>query len=365
MTGAVFFGFAWAGPAIPYPPPGPGEDTAAIGPVSGYFQKIGLQVHGDTYPLTWGDDGHLYASSGDPHWGGKPDGLDIERFEGMPPDYRIARVNPMADYKGNAAEGPKPTGMLCAGGILYLAFQNLLGVKPRPHGMKSQSGADAVIVRSRDHGKTWEPAIGAIKEPMFPGPSFGGPAFVNFGRNNEGARDGFAYAVSSDQWDNGSHVRLGRAPLDRLTEAAAWEWVGGFGPGLSPRWTRSLAAATPVITRERSLGAPEMVWIAAAKRYLLLSWRLHEDFNCDKGTDLLIYESPEPWGPFTLVHEECPWEDDGTTPYCPRLPLKWVSVRDGVLIGWLQFSGSWRENSMHYRSHVKPFSLRLRSYGDG
>jgi hypothetical protein len=32
---------------------------------------------------------------------------------------------------------------------------------------------------------------------------------VNFGRNNAGARDGYAYAVSTDQWDNGSPgVRL-------------------------------------------------------------------------------------------------------------------------------------------------------------
>ncbi len=44
-----------------------------------------------------------------------------------------------------------------------------------------------MIVSSRDHGKTWSPAIKDIKTPMFPGNKFGGPAFVNNGRDNANA----------------------------------------------------------------------------------------------------------------------------------------------------------------------------------
>ena len=50
--------------------------------------------------MTWGDDDDIYASAGDPNWGGKNDGLDIEKFSGEPPHYTITRINPMADYKG-------------------------------------------------------------------------------------------------------------------------------------------------------------------------------------------------------------------------------------------------------------------------
>jgi hypothetical protein len=103
-----------------------------------------------------------------------------------------------------------------------------------------------------------------------------------------------------------------------------------------------------------------MVYLASLKRYLLFSWRLHQDFSPDHGADLIVFEAPEPWGPFSLAHYEEYWEGVETTPYCPRLPLKWMES-DGVT-GWLQFSGTWRGGggTPHYRSHVRPFRLTLR-----
>lgn len=353
--------FAWESPAISYPPPAPGEDVSALGPVSGYFSHVGLQVHGDTFPMTWADDGEIYASSGDPHWGGKPDGLDVECFAGNAPAYRISRVNAMPDYRGNGGEGDKPSGMICVGGVLYLAFQNALGKRPPARGERSQHGSDATIVRSLDHGRSWTPARSAISAPMFPGHAFGGPAFVNVGRNHDGAPDGFVYAVSADQWDNGSHLRTGRVPADRIMDAGAWEWVGLLGGDGPPCWTRDLASATPVLSRERNISLPEMVYVAPLSRYLLLTWCLKGDFSADHGSELFLYEAPSPWGPFALVHHEDPWESPDVNPYCPRLPLKWLSVTSDGIAGWLQFSGSWREQSRHYRSHVRKFRLHVRT----
>ncbi|MEK7764967.1 MAG: hypothetical protein AAB368_01905, partial [bacterium] len=238
----VVTSFAWDGETIVYPPPAAGDDLAAIGPVSGYFASSGHQVHGDTYPMTWGDDGEIWTSSGDPHWGGKPDGLDVEKITGAPPNYRIARVHAMPEYKGNGGEGQKPTGMTSVRGVLYLAFQNLLGKKPPARGEKSQHGSDASIVSSWSRGRTWDPPFARLGAPMFPGSAFGGPAFVNFGPDNANARDEFVYAVSSDQWDNGSHLRLGRVRADRIHVAKAWEWIASVR-GASPRWTGRLERA--------------------------------------------------------------------------------------------------------------------------
>ena len=36
---------------------------------------------GDTYPMTWGADGEIYTSAGDPCWGKVYDGLDVEKLE--------------------------------------------------------------------------------------------------------------------------------------------------------------------------------------------------------------------------------------------------------------------------------------------
>jgi len=119
----------------------------------------------------------------------------------------------------------------------------------------------------------------------------------------------------------------------------------------------------PILSRDRQISLPEMVYLRSIKRYLLLTWRLKQDFSPEHGSELFVYEATEPWGPFLLVHHEEQWEDAETTPYCPRLPLKWLDQSRTEISGWLQFSGSWRENSRHYRSHVRRFKLQLNRAG--
>jgi hypothetical protein len=84
--------------------------------------------------------------------------------------------------------------------------------------------------------------------------------------------------------------------------------------------------------------------------------------NPDAGSELIIYDAPEPWGPFTMVHHEDPWETSELNPYNPRLPLKWFNA--DRLEGWMLFSGSWRDGGRTpaYRTHVRPF--RLLTYHD-
>jgi Domain of unknown function (DUF4185) len=352
--------FKWIGSELEYPAPiSPGEMNS-VGPIPPYFGKVGPQYHGDTFPMTWADDYEIYSSAGDPNWGGKNDGLDIEKFSGMPPDYKISRVNKMSSYKGFGGKGTKPSGMISVNGTLYLAFQNMLGSKLPAYGSKSQHGSDAMIVSSRDHGKTWSPLFQDIQTPMFPGRTFGGPAFVNTGRDNVGAPDAYVYAVSTDQWDNGSNLRLGRVLAGQIQDPAAWEWVSELNGYEHPRWSKVLQQAVPVLTDPRRISLPDMVYIKYIDRYVLFTWRLHKDFSSDDGTELMIYDAPHPWGPFTLVHDEDYWESRDLNPYCPRLPLKWLTVDGNELRGWIQFSGSWRKNSPHYRSHVREFIMTVK-----
>jgi hypothetical protein len=342
---SVIEGLEWLGQEIPYA----GKDN-------------GQEVKGDTYPMTWAADGEIYTSAGDPGWGPSTWGLDVEKFIGCPPDYAITQVNAMPDYTGWGGWGPKPTGMISVKGVLYLAFQNARGMKAPTYGAKSQHGSDAGIIASDDLGKTWTPELKSafFKIVMFPGARFGGPAFVNFGKDNVGARDAFVYAVSSDQWDNGGHLILGRAPQDRILEAGAWQWVCETDDSTPPKWTDKLDDAVAVLSDDRWISTPEMVYLRGINRYLLLTWRLNGDFSGKEGSRLIVYDAPEPWGPFTLVHYEPVWETIEKNPYCPRLPLKWLES-DG-LTGWLQFSGSWEmpAAAAQYRSHVRRFRLHLR-----
>jgi len=284
----VIKGFEWIGERLPYPE---------------------ADIKGDTYPMTWAADDEIYASAGDPHWGETTSGLDVERFSGGPADYKITKYNHMNDYLGWGGNGPKPSGMICVDGVIYLAFQNLLCGQRPPHSNKSQPGSDAHIVYCHHpRWSQWFPSLRTIKEPMFAGSKFGGPAFINFGKNNENARDEYVYAVSSDQWDNGSNVRLGRVRKDKIMERGWWEFVSAFDKDGNPAWNSSLEESVPILSIYKFIGLPEMVYLAKIKRYLFLTWRLHGDFDPEEGTDLLILEAPEPWGPFSLVHFEEYWE---------------------------------------------------------
>ena len=332
----IIKGITWLGERTGYPEPG---------------------IKGDTYPMTWAADGEIYASSGDPLWGETDSGLDIERFSGPAPDYKITKYNGMNDYLGGGGNGPKPSGMISVGGMLYLAFQNFLGGQKPPHSNKSQPGSDAHIVCCNPRWNQWYPSLKAIEKPMFPGSRFGGPAFINFGRDNQNARDGYVYAVSGDQWDNGSNVRLGRVPGEHIMEANYWEYVCAFDKSGVPAWHNSIDEAIPVLSIHRFIGLPEMVYLAGIKRYLFLTWHLRGDFDPDGGTDLLILEGPEPWGPFSLVHFEEYWEGKEFTPYCPRLPLKWM---EDDVTGYIQFSGSWSKiDKGFYRSNIRKFRLDM------
>ena len=260
-------GIEWCSERIPYPE---------------------ADIKGDTYPMTWADDGAIYTAVGDPFWGEKRDGLDIEKFSGGPTDYKITKVNLMNDYLGPGGDGPKPSGMICVAGTLYFAFQNMLRARKPPFSLLSQHGSDAQIVYSTNKGFFWVPALGNIAAPMFAGHKFGGPSFVNYGQNNANARDGYVYAVSSDQWDNGSNLRLGRVAADSIMRREAWEWACAFTPAGEPAWSHDLDESIPVLSLHRFLSLPEMVYLASIQRYLLLTWHLHTDFSPDDGTDLLI-----------------------------------------------------------------------------
>jgi hypothetical protein len=338
----VVTGLEWLGEQIPCPEAG---------------------KRGDTFPLTWAADDAIYTSAGDPVWPDKnKSGLDVERILGNPPDYRIDRISEMADYKGWGGEGPKPTGLISVKGTLYLAFQNLTGkgdqTRDNPDVVANYGhGYDAQIVSSSDFGKSWRPDIKAISTPMFPGRTFGAPAFVNFGKDNLGARDKFVYAISGEGWDDGSHCRLGRVPEESILDRKSWEWVRALSPKGGPQWSKDMNLAVPVITHPGYLGAVDMVYISSLRRYLLLGWRNKVKADPDAGSELIVYDAPEPWGPFTIVHHEDPWESVELNPYNPRLPLKWFDHEK--LEGWLLFSGSWRSGGQTptYRVHVRKFRL--------
>jgi hypothetical protein len=340
----VIRGFEWLGPSVPYPE---------------------TNKRGDTFPITWASDDNLYTSACDPEWPDKGSGFDFECLSGSAPNFTLTRPNAMPNFSGSGGAGLKSSGLISVGGTLYLAIQNVTG--PGDHSGLPKDiynayadyghGYDAHVIASSDFGLTWTVSSPKqIQTPMFPGRTFASSAFVNFGKDNAGALDKFVYAISGEGWDNGVHCRLGRVPHDQILNLASWQWVSAMNNG-APTWSSVMSQAVPVLTHPGYLGYVDMVYIAPLKRYLLLAWSNKVKADPDTGSELIIYDSPEPWGPFTLVYHEDPWESISLNPYNPRLPLKWFNP--ATLEGWMLYSGSWRKGGQTptYRIHVRPFKL--------
>ena len=364
-------------------------------------------IRGDTHPMTWAADDQVYIGTGDPNWtviDGKivngpipqrPElneyiyqrvsGHVIEKLTGTPECFGVERVNDLLGQTGWGGSGPKPSGMISIDGVLYYAAQNFLGWKPPRYGMDSQHGSDATILRSDDFGKTWTPHLDDIlypyyckhytlgKEqheswdlppedrtqiggwkPMFSGNLFGGPSFIQYGQDNRDAIDDFVYAISGDQWDNGSELRLGRVPKGTIQDRERWEFAIPDGQG-GTAWTEDLYRSVPVLTIERHLSMPEMVYLSGEKKYLLLTWALHTDFHASDGSELTVLESDQPWGPFSLVYYEWMWDKQEGGHYCPRVPLKWFD--QDHLTGYLEYSGNWESGYPYYMPQFRKFRL--------
>lgn len=368
-------------------------------------------VKGDTHPMTWADDNEIYMGTGDPGWmvrdghnyasdpsrGGWSEtaetyqamsGLAVERLAGCPEEFQVYRVNDIPGFVGPGGGGAKPCGMICVDGKLYCAAQNLLGWKS-PRRPACQWGGDATILCSEDHGETWTPDLsGLLAEfhdtyfdaventaqswtipeaermdykgwrPMFPGADFGGPSFIQFGKNNRDAVDDYVYAVSGDQWDNGKGLILGRVHREHILEREAWQFASLSSEG-DPVWHKELSHAAPILEIDGHIGLPEMVYISSLKKYILLTWGLHTDFRTPTGSELTILEADKPWGPFSLVHYDWIWYKREACPYTPRIPLKWFHPE--TLEGYLLHSGNWETDVPYYLPQARKFRFIVRT----
>jgi CubicO group peptidase (beta-lactamase class C family) len=295
----------------PYPP-----STVIRG--ARFSTEIGrVAIDSDNWPLTWGEDDAQYTSYGD-GFGFEPFvphklGMGFARITGGPPggpaDFRGVNIRSGGERIGDGAKSPKASGILMAGGLLYLWTRN---------------AQNAQLLWSEDLAKTWRTGFRMDT-------SFGSPAFLNFGRNYAGARDGFVYTYSQDgpsayESDNG--IILARVPADRIRERAAWEFFDHLDDRGQPVWTPDIGRRGNVFRYPANCQRVDVVYDSGIKRYLMA---LSYDHSGGWG----LFDAPEPWGPWTtILHRE--WDVPNTHGY--RLPAKWISA-DGLTLT-LVFSGT-------------------------
>jgi CubicO group peptidase (beta-lactamase class C family) len=294
----------------PYPPsPVIGKITFA--PES---QIVRRAIDSDNWPITWGDDDAQYAAYGDGE-GFEPFvdrklSLGFAKIVGSPSAFEGINIrSDSGERLGGGAKGLKASGMLMVDGILYMWVRN---------------AANAQLAWSDNHGRDWHWGFHLTQ-------SFGSPAFLNFGRNYSGARDGFVYSYSQDGGDayqSSDGVVLARVPKARLRELEAYEYFAGLDGRGNPRWTKKIEDRRPVFVFSGRCQRVDAVYNPLLKRYLMAV-----GYNHEGGWGL--YDAPEPWGPWTTAFHTDYWGLGGTHGY--RLPAKWIGPDVGTM--QIVFSG--------------------------
>ena len=220
--------------------------------------RFGAEIHreaidSDNWPLTWGEDDSQYTSYGD-GFGFEPRlphklGMGFARITGGADDFRGVNIRSDGERIGDGAKSLKASGMLMVHGVLYLWARN---------------ASNAQLLWSDDLAKTWH--AGFVLDE-----SFGSPAFLNFGRNYAGARDGFVYTYSQDgpsAYESDNDLVLARVPQARIRERAAWQFFDHLDENGQPLWTGDVGRRGSVFHYPANCERVDVVYDAGIKRYL-------------------------------------------------------------------------------------------------
>ncbi len=275
---------------------------------------------GDNWPVTWADDDAIYSTYGD-GYGFEPKlaeklSLGFVRVTGGPADLRGVNLRSPDEQYGQGRAGKKGWGILCIDGRLYLWL-----------GHADQEGGQAQLAWSDDHAKTWTFADWKFA-PL------GLLGFVNFGRDYDGARDGYVYAYSHDgplADTPADGFVLMRAAKDNLTSRDAWDFFAAWDARGEPTWTTDIDRRGHVVVREGASLRSAMTFNAGLGRYLWWQQIPRPIGAADRGDTrfeggFVILDAPQPWGPWTVAYETDNW-DVGPGEH-GDFPTKWIS-RDG------------------------------------
>ncbi|MBV8217431.1 MAG: DUF4185 domain-containing protein [Solirubrobacterales bacterium] len=302
---------------------------------------------GDILPTVWSDDGSTYVLMDD-------GGVDVPlaggfwrqsfaKITGIPPNLHFKRVatastpapTTWTKVGGNPDNDDGPLGPFYsigfaeAGGVFYATQQENWN-----WGANGPFNGLAGIAYSTDHGKTWMfPARG------FP-PPLGNLTFVDGGGPGGAYPDGYMYAIGTEREFNASGMVLGRVQtgVANVTDPTKWQWYAGSANGV-PQWSSSATAATPVLKWNSHITYPEMTYDAGLHRYLLTftySYSSNVPAVWNGGAELIVAESPTPWGPFSFVASSR--EFGPSNGYGAGLPSQWISANGRTL--WLKWAAN-------------------------
>ena len=245
--------------------------------------------NGDTWDPFWADDDNLYAFNDDGRGFGKQArNLAFHRLSGGKVEQLAGKcVNSMDEY-GTAgkkeADGAtwKAMGHECVDSVFYAFVSRQTYGHESKDPLMRQTAVNASLIKLTDRGRSWtRSAAENYQRPMWPGPRFGAPYFIHYGKNGGNvARDGanrYVYAVSNNGfWNGGDDDIVGRVERKRLPDlhAADWRYYAGGDGAEAANWTAEIDRAAPVLSLKAQCGSGPACYVPALDTYVMAVWYL-------------------------------------------------------------------------------------------
>lgn len=324
---------------------------------------------GDNWHMSWADDDKQYVSLCDgTGFPGLPQADYNSRayaIHGDPPDVTFEFLPGYPDlinaWQTRECSRYYNFGILALDGSVYqfLSTPNCPFTEPNPRFV------GAKLIYSPDNGRTWHNQDGSTPvtwEPwderssnnmLFfcePGDAFSLLTVLQMGRNYQHNRDEFVYIYAPNGNTEGTmnELVMCRVPRDRILDRGAYEFFTARQPDGSAQWSEKIADRGVVHTFAPGwvnrfihpyAWHPSVIYYAPCGQYLMTNWGMGTDAEGNwfgKPSYLGFWTAPEPWGPWTQVHEETAWTTDNDAnarAYQPQIAPKWVAD-DGTSL-WL------------------------------
>lgn len=272
----------------------------------------------DNWTITWADDGNQYTAWGDGGgFGGTNEegrvSMGVAKIEGNRNNYSGYNIwggkNPISSEK---PFGGKSYGIISIDGSLYM-LRSGNGKTQQCYGMQE-------LWKSRDHGESWKRTGVDWNFPFEENTGFFVPTFLQFGKDYKGARDEYVYIYAPDhtmsvdslsKWDvnKPGRINLIRVPKQFIEKKSAYSYFAGTDSNGKPIWSSKIEKRLPVFSdSENGVMRTSVIYNPGLKRYILTVQQVgrYKDLRGEKA-HIGIYESTEPWGPWSTILFEHPW----------------------------------------------------------
>jgi len=167
-------------------------------------------------------------------------------------------------------------------------------------------------------------------------------ARVNQIRFYEANRDGFVYIYAPNGNTEGTmnELVMFRVPKAQLLNRGAYEYFVGLRSNGSANWAKDIQARAVVhafpsgwVNRTVHPYAwhPSVAYNAPLGLYMMANWGMGctpDGSWFGKPSYLGFWIAPNPWGPWTQIHEEIAWtpdNDPAARAYQPQISPKWIA----------------------------------------